>query len=207
MVKCHVATQNSGTIKSVEYGEFEYAGTDRTSKGLIVEIEESDMLINYAGEMSDSGVIVPVSNAGEFLKALGELGYDTDKSEFDTDELIGKEFLFENREVGDGKWKRTIRNIPVEEVISEDTTFTNGDIPAETVEDTSKSTDDSKFTVYSAIENYPTEENGNCTKGKLVNLFIKKQSAYLIDGLDDILEDLVNKGKIKETKDGKLSVV
>ena len=193
-----------GEITSVEWTTWTSKDGTYNFEGFEIEIDGWEYPLRYSASVLKDGGISANSDAGRLLSRLDKLGYNVRNQDFDLDVLIGKLPFLEQVEIENKSGAIRKISLPTD---FEDVEKEPEETKTTTLADVKEPSEDYGFIVYSAIKDFPTKEKGVCTKGKLVNLFVQKQSTYLIDGLDKTLEILSNKHKIKETNDGKLSVV
>lgn len=216
MVKVQLDRSGSfvGKIEDVSWDTWMSQDETIEQEGLVVEVDAFQYPIRYSASKTGNGKIVAVSNAGVFLERLYELGFPTDE-EFDTNELIGCTFAWAQEEVGEGDWARTIR-LP-QELIEE--------APVKEEKELEEVGEEIDLTSVTGEEEAPAEETGMSTEetylltavhelgGKSVsrdqvfNELLRKGYGDIIASWKDIKDSLKDKGKLRENKDGSLSIV
>ena len=193
-----------GEITSVEWMTWTSKDGKYDFEGFEIEIDGWEYPLRYSASVLKDGGISANSDAGRLLSRLDELGYNVRDQDFNLDVLIGKLPFLEQVEIENKSG--TIRKISLPTDF-EDVEKEPEEPKTTTLADVKEPSEDYGFIVYSAIKDMTKEKGADCTRGKLINRFIEKKSAYLIDDLDKTLEKLAKKNKIKEMKDGKLSVI
>lgn len=217
MVKVQLDRSGSfvGKIEDVSWDTWMSQDETIEQEGLVVEVDAFQYPIRYSASKTGNGKIVAVSNAGVFLERLYELGFPTDE-EFDTNELIGHTFAWAQEEIGEGDWARTIR-LP-QELIKE--------APTKEEKEVEEVGEEIDLTSYAGeAEETPVEKAGMSTEetylltavhelgGKSIsrdqvfNELLRRGYGNIIASWKDIKDSLKDKGRLRENKDGSLSVV
>ena len=107
MVKLHVQKGGGkgfpGVVESCKMGKWESRDGAREMEGLRVQVEGNEWSHNYSVSYDpETGAVYGVSNCGIFLEQLHELGFDTEKESFDTDQIVGLRFLWDKRLIAEG---------------------------------------------------------------------------------------------------------
>ena len=104
MVEVYVEKELIGTIERIDFEQW-MGGKDQDipTQGIVVyhtDLYEFKLSTGKGGKRAKS---IPLfTSAGRWLDALTKLGYDSDKSGFNTNVLIGKRFIYEKTKFGSG---------------------------------------------------------------------------------------------------------
>ena len=84
--------------------------------------------------------------------------------------------------------------------------ISNADGDADVKDDADKKHWDDLYIVYFSIQQYISKFKTDCTRASLVEWYIQIGS-YLIDGLDDVLNELCERDAIRMEEDGRIVII